>query len=120
MERARSGILGALAGILFTTMGLIDTRSGLEVSGGNEATPAVVVVGAVVGVLLGATVLRRFPVLLAGLVLGLALGIWLRDNAGPTPVQPPWVFVLLFGLPVAGAVGGYLWHRRRAKSRSDR
>lgn len=107
-----------MTGVLFTTMGLIDTRLGLEVSGGNEATPVVILCGAVVGALLGATVLARWPLLLAGLLLGLASAIWLRDNAATPPVQPPWVFVLLFGLPLAGAATGYLWHRHgRARGR---
>ena len=112
MGRGGGAVAGAVAGFLFTTMGLVDLRGGFDFGGGNEATPFVIAAGVVVGAALGATVLRRWSAAIVGLAVGLVAGIWLRDNAGAEPVQPPLVFVLLFGLPLLGAAIGYLWQRR--------
>lgn len=105
--------MGAVTGVAFTTFGLVDTARGLQIGGGNEATPAVIAVGVVTGAALGATVLRRWPGVFIGALLGLVAGIWLRDNIALGPVQPPWVFLLLFGLPIFGATVGYLLHRSK-------
>ena len=112
MGRGWGAVAGAVAGLLFTTMGLVNLDAGVDIGGGNEATPIVIAAGVAGGALLGATVLRRWVAVIVGLALGLVAGIWLRDNAGMNPVQPPWVFVLLFGLPLLGAAIGYLWQRR--------
>jgi hypothetical protein len=112
MGRGWGAVAGALAGLLFTTMGLVNLDAGFDVGDGNEATPFVIGGGVAVGALLGATVLRQWVAVIAGLAAGLVAGIWLRDNAGMSPVQPPWVFVLLFGLPLLGAAAGYQWQRR--------
>jgi hypothetical protein len=116
MKRVVGGILGAVAGLGFSTMGLIEVRDGFDLGGGNENTSTVIGIGAVLGALIGAGVLWRWPLAIVGLIVGLAAGIWLRDNLGrPLPgVQPPWVFLLLFGLPALGAAGGYLMHLPRA------
>lgn len=113
MKRAIAATLGALAGFAFTTMGLVDTSHGLTISGGNDATPMVIAVGVAVGALLGIILLWRFPFAILGAIMGLAAGIWLRDNLTLGSVQPPWVFLLLFGLPAVGAAGGYLMHLPR-------
>jgi hypothetical protein len=112
MGRGWGAVAGAVAGLLFTTMGLVDLDAGFDIGGGNEATPFVIAGGIAVGALLGATVLRQWVAVIVGLAAGLVAGMWLRDNAGMYPVQPPWVFVLLFGLPLLGATVGYLWQRR--------
>jgi hypothetical protein len=111
MQRVKGGLLGALTGLGFTTMGLIHTGNGFDVTGGNEATPTVIVGGLVVGGFVGATILARRQLVMLGAILGLAFGIWLRDNLTSSPVQPPWVFLLLFGLPAVGAATGYFLHR---------
>ncbi len=113
MQRLVGAILGGIAGLGFTTMGLIETSSGIDISGGNEATGTVIAIGVVVGVAIGGMVLWRWPIVIGGLIVGLALGIWLRDNADVSPVQPPVVFLLLFGLPLMGAACGYLLDRSR-------
>ncbi len=107
--------LGALAGLGFSTMGLVDTSNGFTINslGGNDATPAVTAAGVVIGGLLGATVLWRFPLAILGAIVGLAAGMWLRDNATVGTVQPPWVFLLLFGLPAVGIAVGYSLHLPR-------
>lgn len=95
-------------------MGLVDTSDGLTFSGGgNEATPMVIAVGVAIGALLGITLLWRFPIAILGAIVGLAAGIWVRDNLTPGSVQTPWVFLLLFGLPLVGIAGGYLVHLPR-------
>lgn len=115
MRRAIGATLGALAGLAFSTMGLIDTAGEVPIAsgGGNEATPLVIAVGVAIGALLGLTVLWRFPLAILGAIMGLVAGMWLRDNATLGSVQPPWVFFLLFGLPAVGIVGGYLLHLPR-------
>lgn len=115
MKRATGAALGALAGLAFSTMGLIDMEGEVPIAsgGGNEATPVVIAVGVAVGALLGLTVLWRFPLGILGAIVGLAAGMWLRDNSTMGTVQPPWVFLLLFGLPAVGAAGGYLLHLPR-------
>ena len=115
MKRAVSGWLGALAGLAFSTMGLIDMSEGLRFReyGGNDDTPIVIAVGVAIGALVSVTVLWRFPLTIIGAIVGLAAGMWLRDNASMGSVQPPWVFFLLFGLPILGMVGGYLLHLPR-------
>lgn len=116
MRRFIGAVLGALAGLAFSTLGLIDTSQGLPAmsGGGNEATPIVIAVGLMIGALLGASVLWRFPIAIVGAIVGLAAGMWLRDNLGVGGVQPPWVFLLLFGLPAVGFASGYLIHLRRS------
>lgn len=94
-------------------MGLIDTGTDIQVGGGNEATSSVIAVGVVIGGLAGGIVLWRWPLAILGAIVGLAAGIWLRDNLVFAGVQAPWVFLLLFGLPAVGTAGGYLLHRRR-------
>lgn len=111
MQRAVGGILGAVAGLGFTTMGLIHTGNGLDFGGGNEASTIVIVAGIIIGGVIGGFLLWRQPLVIAGMIFGLTWGIWLRDNLTFGGVQPPWVFVLLFGLPAVGAAGGYLIHR---------
>ena len=93
MKRALGTLLGALAGLAFSTLGLTDMSNGFEFMryGGNDATPTVIVLGIAVGALLGMTVLWRWPLAIVGLVLGLAVGMWMRDNVGHGGVQPPWV-----------------------------
>ncbi|MDP9068438.1 MAG: hypothetical protein M3N53_08890 [Actinomycetota bacterium] len=115
MKRAVGASLGGLAGLAFSTMGLIDTRGEVPTAaaGGNDATPVVIPVRVAIGALLGLTVLWRFPIAILGAIVGLAAGMWLRDNTTMGSVQPPWVFLLLFGLPVVGAAGGYLLHLPR-------
>lgn len=113
MRRAIGTALGGFAGLAFTTFGLVDTSHGLHIGGGNEATPTVIAIGVVVGALAGAAILWHWPTAILGATVGLAGGIWLRDNLAFGGVQPPWVFLLLFGLPAAGAAGGYLLHRSR-------
>ena len=117
MQKLLSALLGAVAGAAFTTMGLIETGDGFElnVGYGNDATGTIIVVGVVVGALLGATLLARWPAAIAGLTIGLLIGIWIRDNSGTGDVQPPGVFLLLFGLPLIGAWGGYLFHKARSR-----
>ena len=117
MERVVGAALGAVAGLAFSTMGLVDMRDGLTISslGGNEATPVVIAVGVAIGALIGSTVLWRFPLAMLGAIIGLAAGMWLRDNAGFPSVQAPWVFLLLFGLPAVGAAGGYALHLPRSR-----
>ncbi|MEA2434090.1 MAG: hypothetical protein QOG54_1547 [Actinomycetota bacterium] len=116
VKRAIGATLGAVAGLAFSTLGLIDTSAGLHIAsdGGNDATPVIIVVGVAIGALLGLTVLWRFPIAILGAIVGLAAGMWLRDNASTGSVQPPWVFLLLFGLPAVGAGAGYLLHLPRA------
>lgn len=115
MRRGIGGLLGAVAGLAFSTMGLIDTSHGFTINslGGNEATPVVTAVGVAIGALLGATLLWRFPMAILGAIVGLAAGMWLRDNATLGTVQPPWVFLLLFGLPAVGIAAGYSLHLPR-------
>lgn len=116
MKRVIGTALGALTGLAFSTLGLIDFTEGLPVmsGGGNKATPLVVAIGVAIGALVGATVLSRFPFALVGMILGLTTAMWLRDNLGLGGVQPPWVFLLLFGLPAVGLAGGYLMHLPRS------
>lgn len=116
MRRAIGAALGALAGLAFSTMGLIETSDGFTINslGGNEATPVVSAVGVVIGAVLGGILMWRFPLAILGAIVGLAAGMWLRDNASMGSVQPPWVFLLLFGLPTVGIAGGYLLHLPRA------
>ena len=114
MKRAVGASLGALAGLAFSTMGMIRLEGEAPASGGgNEATPLVIAIGVAIGALLGLTMLWRFPIAILGSIVGLGAAIWLRDNATTGSVQPPWVFLLLFGLPAVGAVGGYLLHLPR-------
>lgn len=115
MRRVTGLLLGAFAGLAFSTLGLVDFTQGVSLSGGgNDATPIVIAVGIAIGALVGATVLWRFPFAILGAIVGLAAGMWLRDNLGSGNVQPPWVFFLLFGLPAAGLGGGYLIHLPRS------
>ncbi|MDQ3620104.1 MAG: hypothetical protein M3391_08255 [Actinomycetota bacterium] len=116
MNRAIGAALGALAGLAFSTMGLVDASNGFKIItlGGNDATPIVTAVGVAIGALLGITVLWRYPLAILGTIVGLAAGIFLRDNATMGSVQPPWVFFLLFGLPAVGAAAGSLLHKPRA------
>lgn len=115
MKRVVGAALGALTGLAFSTMGLVDTSQGLTWSGGgNEATSLVIAVGVTIGALLGGIVFWRFPFAILGAIVGLATGIWLRDNLTLGSVQPPWVFLLLFGLPAIGIVAGYSLHLPRA------
>ncbi|MDQ3619129.1 MAG: hypothetical protein M3391_03250, partial [Actinomycetota bacterium] len=83
MKRATGAMLGALAGLAFSTMGLIDTMDGFTIAsaGGNDATPVVIAVGVAIGTLLGLIVMWRFPLAILGATVGLAAGMWLRDNA---------------------------------------
>ena len=111
MKRFIGGALGALAGLGFTTMGLLYTGGGITFGGGNEATPVVIAVGVLVGATLGSVFLYRWPLALGGVTLGLACGIWLRDNLNPVPVQPPSVFLLLFGLSAVSATAGAILDR---------
>lgn len=115
MRRAVGAVLGALAGLAFSTMGLVDTTGEVPIAsgGGNEATPLVIAAGVAIGALLGLIVLWRFPFAIVGAIVGLAAGMWLRDNTGFPSVQAPWVFLLLFGLPTVGAIGGYALHLPR-------
>ncbi len=111
MKRVIAAALGALAGLAFSTLGLVDFSHGLpDMTGGNDATPIVIAAGISIGALVGAAVLWRFPFAIVGAIVGLAAGMWLRDNLGLGGVQPPWVFLLLFGLPGLGLAGGYLVH----------
>lgn len=73
----------------------------------------VIAVGVAIGALLGATVLWRSPLAILGAIVGLAAGMWLRDNVGSPTVQPPWVFFLLLGLPALGIAAGYSLHLPR-------
>jgi hypothetical protein len=100
-------------------MGLIEVRDGFSFGGGNENSTVVIVVGGVLGALIGAGILWRWPLAIVGLIVGLAAGMWLRDNLGsPLPgVEPPWVF-LLFGLPAAAAASGYALHRWTGSQRT--
>lgn len=115
MRRAIGATLGALAGLAFSNMGLIDTSNGVTLNslGGNDATPVVTAVGVLIGALLGGTVLWRYPLAILGAIVGLAAGMWLRDNATLGTVQPPWVFFLLFGLPALGIAAGCSLHLPR-------
>ena len=115
MKRLVAAMLGALGGLAFSIMGLVDTMNGFAINtfGGNEATPVVIAAGVAIGALIGATVLWRFPLAILGAILGLAAGIWMRDNMGFPTVQPPWVFFLLFGLPAVGIALGYSLHLPR-------
>lgn len=111
MRRIVGAVLGVVAGLEFSTMGLIETRF-WEFGGGNENTTEVIVAGVVIGGLIGALVLWRWPLSIVGLIVGLAAGMWLRDNATRGTVQPPWVFLLLFGLPLIAAAAGLILHER--------
>lgn len=115
MRRALGALLGAVAGFAFSNMGLIDTSNGFTINslGGNGATPVVTAAGVAIGAVIGATLLWRFPLAILGSIVGLAAGIWLRDNAAMGYVQPPWVFLLLFGLPALGLAAGYSLHLPR-------
>ena len=115
MKRVLGAALGAVAGLAFSTMGLVEFNDGLRIIslGGNNATPMVTAAGVAIGALVGATVLWRYPIAIVGATVGLTAGMWLRDNASLGGVQPPWVFFLLFGLPLLGAVAGYLLHLPR-------
>lgn len=110
-----AAMLGALAGLAFSTMGLVDTMNGFTINtfGGNEATPVVIAAGVAIGAVLGGTVLWCFPLAILGAIVGLAAGIWMRDNMGFPTVQAPWVFFLLFGLPAVGIAVGYSLHLPR-------
>lgn len=114
MKRVIGAMLGALFGLAFSTSGLIDLSDGFTITrlGGNEATSMVTAVGTAIGALLGATVLWRFPLAIIGAILGLAAGMWLRDNQ-ISGSQAPRVFLLIFGLPAIAAAGGYLLHLPR-------
>lgn len=114
MKRAVGATLGALLGLAFSTSGLVDLSDGLTVSlhSGNDATPVVTAVGTAIGALVGVTVLWRFPLAILGTIVGLAAGMWLRDNQ-ISGSQAPRVFLLIFGLPAIGAAGGYLLHLPR-------
>lgn len=111
MRRVLGGILGAVAGFGLSTTGLIETRF-WTAGGGNENTTEVIVAGVVIGSLVGALVLWRWPLAIVGLIMGLAAGMWLRDNLVFPSVQPPWVFFLLFGLPLVAAAAGFVLHER--------
>ena len=89
MRRILGALLGAIAGLGFSTMGLIETRGGFEFGGGNEDTEVVIAAGILIGVALGSLVLWRYPLAIVGLIVGLAAGIWLRDNATTLTVQAP-------------------------------
>lgn len=119
MLRVLGGILGAVAGFGFSTMGLIETRF-WSFGGGNENTTEVIVAGVVIGTLVGALVLWRWPLAILGLIIGLAAGMWLRDNATRGTVQPPWVFFLLFGLPLLAAAAGFVLHERTGNRGSSK
>lgn len=100
----------------FATMGLLDTHAGeLRIGEGNEATVPTLVAGAVMGAALGATILRNWPLSIIGAILGLISGIWLRDNLTWSYVQPPWVFLLILGLPALGGAIGTIAQRSKKK-----
>ncbi len=76
-------LVGASAGLLFSTFGLIDTTTGLELSGGNEWTLAIAVFGMCLGAFCMAAVepfYRRIGSVI-GAVSGLLIGILVRDGA---------------------------------------
>ena len=105
MRIAAGILLGAALGALATSFGLIDTTlSWVSFSGGNEWTPVVTGVGVVAGAVVGSTEFFRrhaFSFVLFGPALMLAIA--LRDHYG---LQPPIVFLALFGLPLLGAAAG--------------
>jgi hypothetical protein len=113
MKRLRGAALATVLGAGFASMGLLDTSGGtLRIGGGNEATFFVLVAGAAIGAVVGATFLRDRPIALMGAIVGLAAGIWLRDNMTMSYVQPPAVFFLLFGLPILGGTVGFFIDRK--------
>jgi hypothetical protein len=102
-----AGILaGAAFGALFTSFGLIDTTlGGMTIAGGNEWTPLVSGGGAVIGAVLGATAFfRRYAIAFVLAGVGMVLAILVRDEWA---LQPPLVFVDLFGIPAVGALIGW-------------
>lgn len=109
MRRVLGAALGAILGLAFSTSGLVDLSEGFTITtlGGNDATPTVTAVGTAIGALVGATMLWRYPLAIVGAIVGLAAGMWLRDNL-ISGSQAPRVFLLIFGLPLLGAAGGYL------------
>lgn len=105
---------GLLLGPLVTSFGLIHlTPSEVQVADGNEWTPVVTGAGALTGAVVGMTSFFRrhvFSFLLMG--LGLVAAVVLRDEY---LLQPPIVFVDLFGIPLIGiGIGTWLdnWRDR--------
>lgn len=100
------GIIGGLVlGALCASFGLIETGfADVRFTTGNEWTPIVSAAGALAGGVLGSTAFFRshvFSFLLAG--LGLLTAIVIRDRYR---LQPPAVFLDLFGFPFLGAAIG--------------
>lgn len=113
MQRAVGALLGAVLGLGFGTMGLIYTRNGFDISGATENSVFTAAVVVAIGAVIGAVLLNERPWALVGAIAGLALAIWLRDNADDFgTVQAPKVFLLLFGLPLLGGYLGWIAHRR--------
>lgn len=112
-NKAIGAVLGALLGLGFGTMGLINTRHGFDISGASENSYLVAAVIAGIGAVVGTFLLSHRPLVLVGAIVGLALGIWLRDNADDFgTVQAPKVFLLLFGLPLLFGWAGWRLGRR--------
>ena len=113
MKRAAGTPLGAVLGLGFGTMGLVNTRNGFDICCSSENSVETAAVVVAMGAIVGGVLLKDRPLTLFGAIVGLALAIWLRDNADDFgTVQAPKVFLLLFGLPLLGAVIGWVTHER--------
>ena len=110
-------LLGAAIGALCTSFGLIDTSLGqIAVYGGNEWTPFVTGLGTLIGATVGATPFFRHHIFSFVLTaLGLILAIAFRDRY---LLQPPAVFLDLFGIPLIGTLLGVFLDRWRRREKS--
>jgi hypothetical protein len=117
MGTAGGILLGAAIGTLFTSFGNVDTSLGqIAFGGGNEWTPLVTGIGTVIGATVGATPFFRhhiFSFLLSG--LGLIMAIAIRDRY---LLQPPLVFLNIFGIPLLGALLGVFFDRWRSRDKT--
>jgi hypothetical protein len=129
MLRLMSIGLGGLIGLAFASFGLVDFSEGIAVSGGNEWTPLVCLLGLVSGGLAGSTrFFRRHIARQIGLLTGLVLGLWLRDAMslhdlfGPraipvhdfspyTPPSTPALLAIVAGCTLLGALIGHVLAR---------
>ena len=108
-------LLGAATGALFTSFGLIEFHPRLYFGGGNEWTPLVTGGGATIGAALGASAwFRKHWTTVLGAALGMLVAILIRDEY---MLQPPVVFLDLFGLPLFAAGVGYFFEPKWAASR---
>jgi len=110
-------LLGAAIGALCTSFGLIDTSLGqIAVYGGNEWTPLVAGLGTLIGATVGATPFFRHHIFSFVLTaLGLILAIAFRDRY---LLQPPLVFLNIFGIPLLGALLGVFFDRWRSRDKT--